>query len=74
MALSQVAATGQFCSPCAADAVYESVAQVLMSRSQGLMSNYQHLIYHDARVSPSLSVCEIYQLEFSSLARGTARQ
>ncbi|CAI7995462.1 BRD4-interacting chromatin-remodeling complex-associated protein [Geodia barretti] len=32
-----------------ADAVYESVAQVLMSRSHGLMSNYQHLIYNDAR-------------------------
>ena len=38
-----------------ADAVYDSVAQVLMSRSNGLMSQYQQLISHDAQVSLSLS-------------------
>lgn len=33
-----------------ADAVYESVAQVLMSRSYGLMSQYQQLLYQDSPV------------------------
>jgi hypothetical protein len=46
-----------------ADAVYESVAHVLMSRSQGLMSNYQHLIYHDAQ-RDSEAVMRVYLERF----------